>query len=335
MQLIGWDHIDAIECTYEETNCCCLHMHTAKGSLTLSELLAGDRSSSLPVVKAIHDVYKPVIEASRGTSMWKHGAGGENYRSFESPQQLLIASAWGERQEPQARAVAVTSDPAAAGTGTAIPGGFETLSQAVTYVLIVLSAVGRDRVIGDVDIIRDALRLVCGPGASISCDSDISLANERFNENVESDTWHDVAVDLESWIRENCSLEQRRTIHEHVLKFNSKDTPVEDVWHIFLAQMVDLLGLLSSAPGDETHLNATGKQSADADDASGGEADDEEASETIPALNWTPVTLNSETDPPYPGRYFFVPPPLASKMMRLKLVSVRSRAYSLAPDPRA
>lgn len=183
MQVIGWDHIDAIECKYEETNCCCLHMHTAKGTLSLSELLAGDRSSSLPVVKAIYDVYKPVIEASRGAPMWHHGAGGESYRSFESPQQLLVASAWG------------------------------------------------------------------GPPAS-----------------------------------------------------------------------------------QNGAVSATDEQSADSDDASGREANDEEAREAIPALNWTPVTLNGETDPPYPGRYFFVPPPLASKMIRVKLFPALARASELFPD---
>jgi hypothetical protein len=65
--------------------------------------------------------------------------------------------------------------------------------------------------------------------------------------------------------------------------------------------------------------------------ASGAGGEDAEES-PLPALNWEPTYLSRASDPPYPGRYFFVTPPLETKILRVKMLPAVENARELFPS---
>ena len=59
----------------------------------------GRKLSTSGVISSIYEIYKPVIEAS-GEFSWKHGAGGEGYKGFETQKELLDESVWDQALRP-------------------------------------------------------------------------------------------------------------------------------------------------------------------------------------------------------------------------------------------
>ena len=69
------------------------------GFLTFDEFVGlgedgKDRGSYLSVVESIWESRKGTIEASRGMPMWYEGKGGEGFKEFEKPQDLLKEAKW-------------------------------------------------------------------------------------------------------------------------------------------------------------------------------------------------------------------------------------------------
>lgn len=113
-----------------------LHFQSEEGTLTLTEFCAEGEGSLLEVIKAIHDVYSPVIEASRGLNMWRHGAGEERYVGFDSPSDLLNPALWRAEEDsdsPEAEADG-TSDTHDEGT----PDPLQNRVQAICYLFVII-----------------------------------------------------------------------------------------------------------------------------------------------------------------------------------------------------
>jgi len=66
------------------------------GELEISEFLHDDRGSYLSVLYDIYCVRKETIEASKGLSMWKEGAGGEGFRVFPESVELNYLPYWSD-----------------------------------------------------------------------------------------------------------------------------------------------------------------------------------------------------------------------------------------------
>jgi hypothetical protein len=69
------------------------------GFLTFDEFVGlgedgKDKGSYLAVVESIWEARKGTIEASRGVPMWYEGKGGEGFKEFEKPQDLLKEAKW-------------------------------------------------------------------------------------------------------------------------------------------------------------------------------------------------------------------------------------------------
>ncbi len=69
------------------------------GFLTFDEFVGlgedgKERGSYLSVVESIWEARKGTIEASRGVPMWYEGRGGEGFKEFEKPQDLLKEAKW-------------------------------------------------------------------------------------------------------------------------------------------------------------------------------------------------------------------------------------------------
>lgn len=98
--IFTWDAIESIAGEFIEDAVYQLTLTGNGKRLTFSEFVPEGRGIYLKVVEAIHEVYAPVIEASRDMSIWVHGAGGERYVSFEQSDQLLLDAAWEEGWNP-------------------------------------------------------------------------------------------------------------------------------------------------------------------------------------------------------------------------------------------
>jgi hypothetical protein len=102
-QMLSWDSITDMEMEYaydgdERVNMLTVHMGEGK-FLTFAEFVSNEQGSYLAVVKAIYEVRKPTIEASRGQDTWKEGSGGEGYQTFEKAADLLKEKNWLENPD--------------------------------------------------------------------------------------------------------------------------------------------------------------------------------------------------------------------------------------------
>jgi hypothetical protein len=75
------------------------------GFLTFDEFVGQgedgkDRGSYLSVVESIWEARRETIEASSGVPMWYEGKGGEGFKEFENPQDLLEVSKWNDPYRP-------------------------------------------------------------------------------------------------------------------------------------------------------------------------------------------------------------------------------------------
>ena len=97
----GWSVVDHFEIEWPEENLCVLTVYSNNSDmyLTFSEFVLEGCGSYLSVIPSIYEIYKPVIEAS-GEFSWKHGAGGEGYKGFETQKELLDESVWDQALRP-------------------------------------------------------------------------------------------------------------------------------------------------------------------------------------------------------------------------------------------
>ena len=110
--IAGWDMIESLDLERIEPNLVELNLYTVDGgNLTFVEFLGEDKKngsmvggSYLEVIAAIYNVNLPTIKASAGQPMWYHGVGGEGFKSFEKPSELLSQQNWKEgvhREDPE------------------------------------------------------------------------------------------------------------------------------------------------------------------------------------------------------------------------------------------
>ena len=110
--IAGWDMIDSLDLERIEPNLVELNLYTVDGgNLTFVEFLEEEEQdgsmvggSYLEVIVAIYNINLPTIKASAGQPMWYHGVGGEGFKSFDKPSDLLSQQNWKEgvhRQDPK------------------------------------------------------------------------------------------------------------------------------------------------------------------------------------------------------------------------------------------
>jgi ankyrin repeat protein len=96
--MVSWESITSIDIEYEYDGDPCVNMMTVYFGddkfLTYAEFVNDNMGSYLSVVKAIYDVREKTIDVSRGKYSWKEGAGGEGFKSFENPNDLLKKNIW-------------------------------------------------------------------------------------------------------------------------------------------------------------------------------------------------------------------------------------------------
>jgi len=101
--IFSWDAI--IELSFDRgldaLNLNRLTLKTDKGFLTFDEFTGHDSSGSyLSVVESIWNTRKLTIEKSKGATSWKEGSGGEGFKSFNTPKELLNPSFWNNPIRP-------------------------------------------------------------------------------------------------------------------------------------------------------------------------------------------------------------------------------------------
>jgi hypothetical protein len=100
--IFAWDKVDQLDIEYaadDDINLCRLTLYQENGGyLTFDEFISekedDDHGSYLHVIEAIWEARRETIEASKGESFWKEGAGGEGFKLFNTPSDLLDHKQW-------------------------------------------------------------------------------------------------------------------------------------------------------------------------------------------------------------------------------------------------
>lgn len=108
MMIFNWDSVDELDLEYKydgDPNINRLTLIQEDGNfLTFDEFVSdpedGSHGSYLAVIEAIWEVRRETIEASKGESMWFEGKGGEGFKEFKKPQDLLKDSKWKNPSRP-------------------------------------------------------------------------------------------------------------------------------------------------------------------------------------------------------------------------------------------
>jgi ankyrin repeat protein len=107
--IFPWDKVSSLEFETEyaaDPNINRLTLFQDNGGfLTFDEFVGlgedgKDKGSYLAVVESIWEARKDTIEASSGVPMWYEGKGGEGFKEFEKPQDLLEVSKWKNPSRP-------------------------------------------------------------------------------------------------------------------------------------------------------------------------------------------------------------------------------------------
>ena len=104
--IFSWDAISdlSFDRGLDSLNLNRLTLKRDKGFLTFDEFTgASGRDSSgsyLSVVESIWKTRKLTIEKSKGATSWKEGSGGEGFKSFNTPKELLDPSFWNNPNRP-------------------------------------------------------------------------------------------------------------------------------------------------------------------------------------------------------------------------------------------
>ena len=104
--IFSWDAISdlSFDKGIDSLNLNRLTLKTDEGFLTFDEFTSTSVSKSqgsyLSTVESIWNARKLTIEKSKGSSTWKEGAGGEGFKSFNSPKELLDPLFWNDPHRP-------------------------------------------------------------------------------------------------------------------------------------------------------------------------------------------------------------------------------------------
>uniref|UniRef100_UPI0040476F9C ankyrin repeat domain-containing protein n=1 Tax=Algoriphagus sp. TaxID=1872435 RepID=UPI0040476F9C len=106
--IFNWDSVYELDFEYEydgDPNINRLTLTQESGGyLTFDEFVStseeGDHGSYLAVIEAIWEARRETIEASKGASMWFEGKGGEGFKEFKKPQDLMQDSKWKNPSRP-------------------------------------------------------------------------------------------------------------------------------------------------------------------------------------------------------------------------------------------
>ena len=106
--IFNWDSVDELDFEYAydgDPNINRLTLTQEDGNfLTFDEFVSdpedGSHGSYLAIIEAIWEVRRETIEASKGESMWFEGKGGEGFKEFKKPQDLLKDSKWKDPSRP-------------------------------------------------------------------------------------------------------------------------------------------------------------------------------------------------------------------------------------------
>jgi len=70
------------------------------GHLTFEEFVDDTRGSYLSVLHSIYLIFRDTITASKDSPLWKVGVGGEGFKNFKTPQDLLNYKKWEDPHTP-------------------------------------------------------------------------------------------------------------------------------------------------------------------------------------------------------------------------------------------
>ena len=101
-----WDRLESMEYLTKDFDTNESEVHSLNltsdngGELSFVEFVSTGSGSYLSVVKSIYEIRKTTIDASKGESQWFEGSGGEGYKSFDHPKDLLDISKWVNPNRP-------------------------------------------------------------------------------------------------------------------------------------------------------------------------------------------------------------------------------------------
>ena len=104
--IYAWDRLEDMEYSTEDFDTYETEVHSLNltsdngGELTFVEFVPPGRGSYLSVVKNLYEIRKSTIEASRGKTQWMEGKGGEGFKSFDAPEDLLDSGKWNNPNRP-------------------------------------------------------------------------------------------------------------------------------------------------------------------------------------------------------------------------------------------
>jgi hypothetical protein len=101
--MVSWESVTSVDFEYEYDGDSNVNMMTINFGedqmLTYAEFVDENQGSYLSIVKAIYDVREKTIVDSKGQQSWKEGSGGEGFKMFEKPTDLLKKEIWLDNPE--------------------------------------------------------------------------------------------------------------------------------------------------------------------------------------------------------------------------------------------
>jgi len=98
--IVAWENLLEMNFSRDEDEVETLEMSFEGGSLTFEEFVPANSGSYLSVLFSIYEIRKKTIEASAGQPIWPEGAGGEGFKAFASPVDLLSENKWKNPHRP-------------------------------------------------------------------------------------------------------------------------------------------------------------------------------------------------------------------------------------------
>lgn len=226
----GWDAIFEMNLEIRETECCCLHLTHAKGVMTIAELSPRTRRSSLPIIKAIHDVIKQTVGASSDPRV-PSGDGGARVIKFNTFEHLLDEKRW---QEPQHATPEHCESPsqlrARKSQSAESVDDDNSLAHAVAYIMICMSMLNRKVSSKDPMVLMSAL-LDLGLAASDDAAKEHLLAAATLREEMDaSGQWLAILESTVNDVPEWASYELRRRILDQILRLKPAKNDSGATW---------------------------------------------------------------------------------------------------------
>jgi tetratricopeptide (TPR) repeat protein/uncharacterized tellurite resistance protein B-like protein len=110
-----WDRVDSLEYWDEDFDTDEPEVHSLNvvfdsGELTFVEFVSPGQGSYLSVIDNIFAIREETIEASKDASSWLEGAGGEGFKDFQKPTDLLDDNKWEDPSRPNPAAFGLVKD---------------------------------------------------------------------------------------------------------------------------------------------------------------------------------------------------------------------------------